>query len=53
MLDWVEVVDGDGNGPAPLALLSPIELTGVPEPGALEADCAAGLLAGREGGIGI
>lgn len=48
------MVDGDifGNGPAPLALPGPMEPT-VPEPGALEADCAAGLLAGREGGIGI
>lgn len=55
MLDWVDVVDGDmlGNGPVPLALPGPMEPTGVPEPGALEADCAAGLLAGREGGIGI
>lgn len=48
-------MDGDmfGNGPAPLALPGPMDPPGVPEPGALEADCAAGLLAGREGGNGI
>lgn len=39
-----------GKGPAPPALPGPI---GAAEPGADEADCAAGLLAGRDGGTDI
>lgn len=39
-----------GECPAPP---SPMEPPGVPGPGAFEADCAAGLLAGREGGVDI
>ena len=42
-----------GRGPGPLALLGPTEPPGAPEPGAVEAACAAGLLAGREGGVEI
>lgn len=42
-----------GRGPAPLALPDPMEPPGAPEPGVEDADCAAGLLAGREGGVDI
>lgn len=42
-----------GKGPAPLALPGPMGPPGVPRPGAVEADCAVGLLAGREGGVDI
>lgn len=51
----MELEDGGrlGRGPAPPALPGPREPPGVPEPGAVEADCAAGLLAGREGGVDI
>lgn len=42
-----------GRGPAPLALPGPMEPPGPPEPGVEEADCAAGLLAGSEGGVDI
>lgn len=42
-----------GRGPALLALPDPMEPTGAAEPGAEEADCAAGLLTGREGGVDI
>lgn len=55
MLGWVEVEDGGrlGRGPAPLTLPGPMEPVEAPEPGAEEADCAEGLLAGREGGVDI
>lgn len=56
MLGWLGVEDGGrfGRGPAePLALPGPIGPPGVPRPGAVEADCAVGLLAGREGGVDI
>lgn len=42
-----------GRGPAALALPGPMEPTGAVEPGAEEAGGAAGLLAGREGGVDI
>lgn len=42
-----------GRGPAPLALAAPMGAPGAPEPGAEELDCAAGLLAGRGGGVDI
>lgn len=55
MFSWLGVEDGGrfGKGPAPLALPGPMGPPGVPEPGAVEADCAVGLLAGREGGVDI
>ncbi|TNN55639.1 hypothetical protein EYF80_034155 [Liparis tanakae] len=54
-LGWEGVEDGGklGRDPAPLALPDPMGPTGVAEPGAEEADCAAGLLAGSEGGVDI
>lgn len=52
---WVGVEDGGrpGKGPGPPALPDPMEPPAAPGPGAEEADCAAGLLAGREGGVDI
>lgn len=54
-MGWVGVEDGGrlGREPAPLALPDPMGPTEVAEPGAEEADCAAGLLAGSEGGVDI
>lgn len=42
-----------GKGPALLTLPGPMEPVETPEPGAEEAGCAEGLLAGREGGVDI
>lgn len=55
MLGWLGFEDGFrlDRGPTPLTLP---ELRGppeAPEPGAEEADCAEGLLAGRGGGVDI
>lgn len=41
------------RGPAPLELVGPKGPPGAPDPGAEEADCGAGLLTGREGGVDI
>lgn len=42
-----------GSAAAPPALPGPTEPPGAPEPAAAGADCGAGLLAWREGGVDI
>lgn len=42
-----------GRGPTQLALVGPTEAPGAPGPGTEGADCAAGLLAGRDVGVDI
>lgn len=55
MLGWEELLDGGrlGRGPVLHALDEPIAPAGAPGHGAEGVDWAAGLLAGREGGVDI